>query len=232
MTMQLPPAGWYPDPHGGPGQMYWDGEQWHAETSATPQFEGGFPSPGNQPPQRGPRRALIAVIGSVLAAVIIGLVVVLLVVHNRHTNSAAQPSSTSQPVTSVTTVTQTTATPAPPPPPPAVVHYTETETTTGGFSHTNDWYLTPCGDGCVEVASASGAQPFGEARLVNGQWTMNATANAVCQDGTSVENAYSDFYSWDPDTLAGTVRVTANLAACGNPAGNQPPVSMQLTKTS
>jgi hypothetical protein len=26
----LPPAGWYPDPHGGEGQRYWDGTQWTA----------------------------------------------------------------------------------------------------------------------------------------------------------------------------------------------------------
>jgi hypothetical protein len=29
MTTQLPPAGWYPDPTGKPGQMYWDGQGWH-----------------------------------------------------------------------------------------------------------------------------------------------------------------------------------------------------------
>jgi len=25
-----PPAGWYPDPSGAPGQRYWDGQQWMA----------------------------------------------------------------------------------------------------------------------------------------------------------------------------------------------------------
>ncbi len=28
MTAELPPAGWYPNPTGQPGQMYWDGQQW------------------------------------------------------------------------------------------------------------------------------------------------------------------------------------------------------------
>lgn len=28
MTTQQPPAGWYPDPHGNPGQRYWDGQHW------------------------------------------------------------------------------------------------------------------------------------------------------------------------------------------------------------
>jgi amino acid transporter len=28
MTAERPPAGWYPNPTGQPGQMYWDGQQW------------------------------------------------------------------------------------------------------------------------------------------------------------------------------------------------------------
>ena len=28
-TSTPPPPGWYPDPHGGPQQRYWDGHQWH-----------------------------------------------------------------------------------------------------------------------------------------------------------------------------------------------------------
>ena len=37
-----PPAGWYPDPTGKPGEMYWDGETWHRLTPdipATPKAE-------------------------------------------------------------------------------------------------------------------------------------------------------------------------------------------------
>lgn len=37
-----PPAGWYPDPTGKPGEMYWDGEAWHSLTPdipATPNTE-------------------------------------------------------------------------------------------------------------------------------------------------------------------------------------------------
>jgi TM2 domain-containing membrane protein YozV len=34
---QQPSAGWYPDPSGKPGQMYWDGQQWHTNVpAATP----------------------------------------------------------------------------------------------------------------------------------------------------------------------------------------------------
>jgi len=34
MTSQWPP-GWYPDPSGKPGQMYWDGQQWHQDQTST-----------------------------------------------------------------------------------------------------------------------------------------------------------------------------------------------------
>ncbi len=30
-----PPAGWYPDPYGGPGQRYWDGSAWDLSTPVT-----------------------------------------------------------------------------------------------------------------------------------------------------------------------------------------------------
>ncbi|MCT9001072.1 Ltp family lipoprotein [Microbacterium memoriense] len=35
ISSTLPPAGWYPDPHGGSAQRYWDGAQW-AAADATP----------------------------------------------------------------------------------------------------------------------------------------------------------------------------------------------------
>jgi Protein of unknown function (DUF2510) len=35
MTTQLPPAGWYADPSGKPGQMYWDGQRWHTDIPTT-----------------------------------------------------------------------------------------------------------------------------------------------------------------------------------------------------
>ena len=31
MTSTQPAPGWYPDPRGGPTQMYWDGQQWRAD---------------------------------------------------------------------------------------------------------------------------------------------------------------------------------------------------------
>ncbi len=32
----VPPAGWYPDPAGGPVQRYWDGARWTEQTASTP----------------------------------------------------------------------------------------------------------------------------------------------------------------------------------------------------
>jgi Protein of unknown function (DUF2510) len=36
MTTQIPPAGWYADPSGKPGQMYWDGQRWQQAIPTTP----------------------------------------------------------------------------------------------------------------------------------------------------------------------------------------------------
>jgi hypothetical protein len=95
-------------------------------------------------------------------------------------------------------------------------HYTYTSTGANGQSVTSDWYVAPCGDGCVIVTTNSGAA---EARFVNGQWTGDADSDAKCPDGTVVPNAFSNHYAWDPNTLAGTVAVTYNVPACGSPAG-------------
>ncbi|MDA0251727.1 MAG: DUF2510 domain-containing protein [Actinomycetota bacterium] len=35
-TPATPPAGWYPDPTGKPGNLYWDGAQWHSAIPAEP----------------------------------------------------------------------------------------------------------------------------------------------------------------------------------------------------
>lgn len=69
MTSQLPPAGWYPHPTGEPGQMYWDGRQWHIDVPAsTPTAE--QPTPTTARPQR--RTLLIAAIVAGLVAAGIG----------------------------------------------------------------------------------------------------------------------------------------------------------------
>lgn len=49
MSESLPPLGWYPDPNGGRGKCYWDGEAWieqdqptHAEAASTSAGESGI----------------------------------------------------------------------------------------------------------------------------------------------------------------------------------------------
>jgi hypothetical protein len=107
-------------------------------------------------------------------------------------------------------------------------HYIETETAANDRSMTDDWYISPCGDGCASVAH-KGAKAFGQAHLVGGQWVLDVTGEtAVCQDGTKVPNALSAHYTWDPSTLAGTVQTTADAPECGDPAGYQVTDNIQL----
>ena len=76
--------------------------------------------------------------------------------------------------------------------------------TVEGHPVTNDWYFTPCGDGCASAARSPGGPPLGQANLVNGQWVMDTTDGAECPDGTSVPDAIAAHRTWDPNTLAGT----------------------------
>jgi hypothetical protein len=109
-------------------------------------------------------------------------------------------------------------------------HYIRTETDPQtGQSEDDDWYATPCGDGCVSLASTPGGPALSQASLVNGQWTLASAVHTLsCPDGTVVPNAVSAHYTWDPNTLAGTVQVTYNVPACGNPAGYQTTNFVQL----
>ena len=111
-------------------------------------------------------------------------------------------------------------------------HYIRTETSPQtGQSDINDWYATPCGDGCVSLASTPGGPVLSQARLVNGQWTLDSAVHAVvCPDDTVVPDAVSAHYTWDPNTLAGTVQATYNVPACGNPAGYQTTNDVQISQ--
>ena len=110
-------------------------------------------------------------------------------------------------------------------------HYIRTETNPQtGESVTDGWYATPCGNGCTSIASTPGGPEESRARLVNGQWTLASVLHTLaCPDGTVVPNAVSGQYTWDPNTLAGTVQLTYNVPACGNPAGYQTTNSVQFT---
>jgi hypothetical protein len=107
-------------------------------------------------------------------------------------------------------------------------HYIKTTTNPeSGRSATTDWYVTPCGDGCADVITASGTS---RAQLVNGQWTMDAIGSPVCTDDSSVPDASTVHFTWDPDTLAGTADNTHKTAACGQPAGYTYTNNLQLTQ--
>src|ERR1700758_739922 len=111
-------------------------------------------------------------------------------------------------------------------------HYIETETAANGRSTTDHWYFVPCGDGCASVAR-KGAKAFGRAQLVGGQWTLDVKGEtAICQDGTQVPDALSAHYTWDPNTLAGTVQTTADAPECGDMAGYQVTDNIQLRQAS
>jgi hypothetical protein len=100
--------------------------------------------------------------------------------------------------------------------------------TVEGHPVTNDWYFTPCGDGCASVARTPGGPPLGQAKLVNGQWVLDTTDAAECPDGTTVPDAIAAHRSWDPNTLAGTVQTTGKEGACGVPPGATHSVNIQL----
>ena len=69
----LPPAGWYPNPSGAPGQRYFDGRDWTAHHRATPQRPtaaslqpipaSSQPAPLPHPPQPIPMQTSVVVAG-------------------------------------------------------------------------------------------------------------------------------------------------------------------------
>jgi hypothetical protein len=111
-------------------------------------------------------------------------------------------------------------------------HYTETETYPDGHSVNTDWYFTPNPDGSAAVAGSPTAQPWGQAQIVNGQWTVDGSGGVDCEQGGDVPHAIHFHYTWDPNTLAGQVQITNNIQACGNPPGYQETNQMQLTQAS
>ncbi|MGA8328540.1 MAG: hypothetical protein WB777_04535 [Mycobacterium sp.] len=94
-------------------------------------------------------------------------------------------------------------------------HYIETETYPDGHQINSDWYFAPCGDGCADIGH------LGEAHLVNGQWTLDGHGGVSCEQGGDIPKAIHYVYTWDPNSLDGTVQITNNVDACGNKAGYQ-----------
>jgi hypothetical protein len=94
-------------------------------------------------------------------------------------------------------------------------HYIETETYPDGHQVHDDWFITPDGDGSVHI------NKLGEAHLVDNQWVLDGRGGVSCEQGGDIHDAIGFHYSWDPNTLDGTVQITNNVAACGNPQGYQ-----------
>lgn len=55
------PPGWYPDPSGKPGNLYWDGRAWHSAIPA---------QLGTPPPRKQTKRTALYVVLGVLAAIV------------------------------------------------------------------------------------------------------------------------------------------------------------------
>src|ERR1700739_2566351 len=109
-------------------------------------------------------------------------------------------------------------------------HYIKTITGPKGGGHTvtDDWFFTPCGDGCADMSSpATGDRA--RAMLVNGEWSMDSISDIVCKDGTTEGLAANTHYTWDPNTLAGTVQVIQKQAVSDH-APQSYTLSAQLTK--
>ena len=71
------------------------------------------------------------------------------------------------------------------------------------------------------VTGARRSTDLGQANLVNGQWTLDGKGGVSCEEGGDVHDAIGFHYTWDPNTLDGTVQITNNVEACGNPQGYQ-----------
>jgi hypothetical protein len=70
MAAPPPPPGWYPDPTGKPGQMYWDGQAWQSAIPATtrPAYAPPQRASDTPPPTRSKRIWLIALVAVLLIA--------------------------------------------------------------------------------------------------------------------------------------------------------------------
>jgi hypothetical protein len=109
-------------------------------------------------------------------------------------------------------------------------HYISTVTSDSGETTDSDWYFTPCGEACASVANTPNGAPFGNARMVNGQWTLLWHSDAFCPGGTRVPGVYVSYASWDPNTLAGKDDSGIDTLICGS-GSRLPRVTQHLQLT-
>jgi hypothetical protein len=126
----------------------------------------------------------------------------------------------------VMNICKTTAVAAPPLP-SFSGRYSETNTSSEGQRTTREWIVTPCGDGCADIAENG---DHVQATLVDGRWEADTPAAAVCSDGSSVPRAGNVHFSLDAVTLRGTAAVNWTKPHCGNSAGWTETENIVLTK--
>jgi hypothetical protein len=87
------------------------------------------------------------------------------------------------------------------------------------------WTITPCGDGCAHINSATGWSA--RAVLANGRWEFTREAAWGCPDGRGLANFIS--YSIDAVTLTGTSTGSIPVGCEGFPI-HADGVTVTLTK--
>jgi hypothetical protein len=106
--------------------------------------------------------------------------------------------------------------------------YTMTETVPdSGQTVILTWAVTPCGDGCANIAvDGSSAQ----AHLVNGFWRWDTDdVGAACEDGSKIYHAGSGHYVLDATTLRGTAHFTWRKV-CPGQSGDPDTNTIVLTR--
>lgn len=81
-----PPPGWYDDPSGKPGSLYWDGQRWHPPVSV----------PTGPPKREGPPTPLLWALAFAVAFVIVATLVYFWSHHKKSTSPSASPSITTE----------------------------------------------------------------------------------------------------------------------------------------
>jgi hypothetical protein len=96
------------------------------------------------------------------------------------------------------------------------------------------WTVTPCGQGCVDVALTSDDATSnglnGQAKLKDGRWSMQIWSpdDTICSDGRKIPGLSQ--WAWDAATLNGELAATP-----GDPCGDGSPVpgvTFTMTKKS
>ena len=72
--------------------------------------------------------------------------------------------------------------------------------------------------------------PTKQAHRAYGQWALDSADSIECEDGASVPNATTAHFTWDPNTLVGTVVSTDTLPVCGELPGHEETNTMKLVQ--